>query len=355
MRMAAALVAWLPLAAASNCSLADGPSLRLASRIAAATAGCDVVAYTTLVYPAGVRFPHPSTRLGPGAANGTAGVCYVLVAGAASAASLREHCDVAPWRVVALDADAAGRGDRRASRRVKLLPLEFFANARYLLFVDWKLVLKQHPLDLVRSALGGGFGFAAFRHPCTAAYTRPRVSPCSARRPGEAWWRTEARLVEAKTADVAALRAQVARYETAGGLGYYADGAVLLWDAHHPVAATLSCAWWAEYDRDDSSDRDQLAFARAVTAVLPPPASEGALFAASTKAEGVFLISEGGGATCGDLCHQYERGSRTVASAGARRAGRAARRRARDDATLSRLLGRGRRREKPSSSKRSSA
>jgi hypothetical protein len=194
MRMAAAL--WLPLAAASNCSLADGPSLRLASRIAAATAGCDVVAYTTLVYPAGVRFPHPSTRLGPGAANGTAGVCYVLVAGAASAASLREHCDVAPWRVVALDADAAGRGDRRASRRVKLLPLEFFANARYLLFVDWKLVLKQHPLDLVRSALGGGFGFAAFRHPCTAAYTRPRVSPCSARRPGEAWWRTEARLVE---------------------------------------------------------------------------------------------------------------------------------------------------------------
>ena len=157
MRMAAAL--WLPLAAASNCSLADGPSLRLASRIAAATVGCDVVAYTTLVYPAGVRFPHPSTRLGPGAANGTAGVCYVLVAGAASAASLREHCDVAPWRVVALDADAAGRGDRRASRRVKLLPLEFFANARYLLFVDWKLVLKQHPLDLVRSALGAGVGF----------------------------------------------------------------------------------------------------------------------------------------------------------------------------------------------------
>ncbi|KAH8057582.1 GTPase [Aureococcus anophagefferens] len=156
MRMAAAL--WLPLAVASNCSLADGPSLRLASRIAAATAGCDVVAYTTLVYPAGVRFPHPSTRLGPGAANGTAGVCYVLVAGAASAASLREHCDVAPWRVVALDADAAG---------------------------------------------------------AATAASEPRE-------------------------------------------------------------------------------------------------------AAAARAEGVFLISEGGGATCGDLCHQYERGSRTVASAGAR-------------------------------------
>ncbi|KAH8068583.1 GTPase [Aureococcus anophagefferens] len=288
MRMAAALVAWLPLAAASNCSLADGPSLRLASRIAAATAGCDVVAYTTLVYPAGVRFPHPSTRLGPGAANGTAGVCYVLVAGAASAASLREHCD--------------------------LLPLEFFANARYLLFVDWKLVLKQHPLDLVRSALGGGFGFAAFRHPCTAAYTRPRVSPCSARRPGEAWWRTEARLVEAKTADVAALRAQVSRY-AAGGLGYYADGAVLLWDAHHPVAATPPApggpSTTATTPATATSSRS-----RAPSRRFPPPASEGALFAASTKAEGVFLISEGGGATCGDLCHQYERGSRTVASAG---------------------------------------
>ncbi|KAH8043540.1 GTPase [Aureococcus anophagefferens] len=234
MRMAAAL--WLPLAVASNCSLADGPSLRLASRIAAATAGCDVVAYTTLVYPAGVRFPHPSTRLGPGAANGTAGVCYVLVAGAASAASLREHCDVAPWRVVALDADAAGRGDRRASRRVKLLPLEFFANARYLLFVDWKLVLKQHPLDSCgpRWAAVSASRRSATR---TAAYT-PRGEPLQRPAARRGLVAHGARLVEAKTADVAALRAQVARYETAGGLGYYADGAVLLWDAHHPVAAT---------------------------------------------------------------------------------------------------------------------
>ena len=59
--------------------------------VASTTAGCDVVAYTTLVYPAGITFPHPSTRLGPEAYNGTPGVCYVIVAGAESAVALREQ------------------------------------------------------------------------------------------------------------------------------------------------------------------------------------------------------------------------------------------------------------------------
>ena len=73
---------------------------RFKTRLAAATAGCQVVVYTTVFYPPGVRLPHPSTRLGPAAYNGSAGECYVIVANAASAASLREHCDVAPWRIV---------------------------------------------------------------------------------------------------------------------------------------------------------------------------------------------------------------------------------------------------------------
>ena len=53
---------------------------------------------------------------------------------------------------------------------------------------------------------------------------------------------------------------------------------MLLWDLAHPAARTLSCAWWAEYDRADSSDRDQLAFANV----------------ASTRTAGLLIISEGG-------------------------------------------------------------
>lgn len=89
---------------------------RFKTRLAAATAGCQVVVYTTLFYPPGIRLPHPSTRLGPAAYNGSAGECYTIVAGAASAASLREHCDVSPWRIV----EMGGVHGRRASRRPTL-------------------------------------------------------------------------------------------------------------------------------------------------------------------------------------------------------------------------------------------
>ena len=105
------------------------------------------------------------------------------------------------------------------------------------------------------------------------------------------WWRQEAALVHEKqiTATPAALEAQVARYGDSS-LDVYIDGALLLWDLAHPAARTLSCAWWAEYDRADSSDRDQLAFARAV---------------ASTRTAGLLIISEGGAESCG-VCHHYE-------------------------------------------------
>ena len=106
----------------------------------------------------------------------------------------------------------------------------------------------------------GDYGFAAFRHPCTTPSARNHKM-CD-RPASEPWWRQEARLVREKkiTATPAALEAQVARYE-GSSLDVYIDGALLLWDLAHPAARTLSCAWWAEYDRADSSDRDQLAFA----------------------------------------------------------------------------------------------
>ena len=41
-------------------------------------------------------------------------------------------------------------------------------------------------------------------------------------------------------------------------------------------------------------------------------------FDASTRANGLALVSEGRPPRCGDLCHQYARGSPTLANAGAR-------------------------------------
>lgn len=307
---------------APNCSLATVASTEaggLASRLAAATADCEVVVYTTLAYPAGVRLPDPSTRLGKGAANGTAGVCYLIVAGSASAAYLGKYCKLTPWRIVALDDVAVEKGGgRRSSRLLKLLPLQFFSGARYIVFVDWKLALQRHPLDLIRRTLGSssdGFGFAAFKHPCTTttyAETSIGRAVCKGHRKGENWWRSEARIVMQRklTNSPEALKAQVARYESSSvPLSYYIDGAILVWDVHHPAAAAVSCAWWAEYDRADSSDRDQFAFASAIMTVLPPPpgsaTNDRGLFPASTRANGIFLIHEGGFKRCGQLCHWY--------------------------------------------------
>ena len=151
-----ALVCWLVAGSAEDC--AGNSTLARAAegfrtRLAAATAGCQVVVYTTLFYGAGVRFPHPRGRLGPEAYNGTAGECYLIVAGAASAASLREHCDVSPWRIVEMGGKGVGR---RASRTLKLLPGDYFTGVRYLVFLDWKLSLRQHPLDLVDRTLRSG-------------------------------------------------------------------------------------------------------------------------------------------------------------------------------------------------------
>jgi hypothetical protein len=311
------LAATLRTIAAANCSLTRPEDVRLAAALDLATTGCGTVVYTTLAYGPGTRLPHPATRLAEMAREG--GACYILVAGAASAVSLAAHCDVRPWRVVS----AGGASGRRASRAVKLRPLLFFRKARYVVFVDWKLRLLQAPSLLV-SAMLRDAGFAAFRHPCTAAHTPPTRSPCNHRRPGDPWWRAEAREIARRgvVANVDALREQIQRYSRAGPLVEYVDGALLVWDTMHPVAGALSCAWWAEYSREDSSDRDQLAFARAITSIIPPdPADDPARsFGASTRRSGVLIISEGGGrpGACRGLCHQYDATGTAVAPAGAR-------------------------------------
>ena len=176
---------------ASNNPTLPRAAERFKTRLAAATAGCHVVVYTTLFYPPGVRLPHPSTRLGPAAYNGSAGECYLIVAGTASAAALREHCDVSPWRIVEMGGFRKGVHGRAASRTLKLLPGDYFTGVRYLVFLDWKLSLRQHPFDLVsRTLRSGDYGFAAFRHPCTTPSAWKHESLC--RRPASVpWWRQE--------------------------------------------------------------------------------------------------------------------------------------------------------------------
>ena len=103
------LAATLRTIAAANCSLTQPEDVRLAAALDLATAGCGTVVYTTLAYGPGTRLPHPGTRLAEMAREGSA--CYIVVAGAASAASLAAHCDVRPWRVVT----AGGASGRRLS------------------------------------------------------------------------------------------------------------------------------------------------------------------------------------------------------------------------------------------------
>ena len=93
------LAATLRTIAAANCSLTQPEDVRLAAALDLATAGCGTVVYTTLAYGPGTRLPHPGTRLAEMAREGSA--CYIVVAGAASAASLAAHCDVRPWRATA--------------------------------------------------------------------------------------------------------------------------------------------------------------------------------------------------------------------------------------------------------------
>ena len=83
------LAATLRTIAAANCSLTQPEDVRLAAALDLATAGCGTVVYTTLAYGPGTRLPHPGTRLAEMAREGSA--CYIVVAGAASAASLAAH------------------------------------------------------------------------------------------------------------------------------------------------------------------------------------------------------------------------------------------------------------------------
>ena len=172
--------------------------LPLASATTEAAAGCEVVIYTTVFYPGSVKLPHPRHRLPPavlekmngdgggGGSRGgdsnrdnTAGSgssdCFVLVAGAGSAATLNAQygeAALAPWRLVVVNDTATatavggvGGGGRRASRRLKIVPHLFFPASAYTVFVDWKLQLVQEPRALVhRTLVAQAADFAAFRH-----------------------------------------------------------------------------------------------------------------------------------------------------------------------------------------------
>ena len=312
----------------TGCALERASDRELAAAASALTADCATVAFTTVYFAGGAQLPDPKTKLRIDANfsswdRATLGeLCYVLVADAATAASLRaEHGDdLGAWRLLA--DPTPDRAGRRASRRVKLTPALFFAapRTRFVVFFDWKLELRLDPRYLAQhTLLTHRVGFAAFRHPCTTTSTccgaakRHGNALCNRPDPTLAWWETEARIVERRniTANPAALRAQVARYEAYGiAFGQYIDGALLVWDVRHPVSAELSCAWWSEYDRPDSSDRDQLSFGYAI-ATIPALAQASLtarqyLFNRTLVVGGVLILNRGKDPHCRPLCHWYD-------------------------------------------------
>ena len=123
----------------------------------------------------------------------------MLITGAELAPAFQQY-DLVPWTLVVAPTtelgvqggshqDAAQLG-RAVSRIPKLVPQVFF-DAPITVFMDWKLVLRQHPLRLIQATLGGRSdqgvrhllrargqgiaGFVAFRHPCTTTYTTVKM------------------------------------------------------------------------------------------------------------------------------------------------------------------------------------
>jgi hypothetical protein len=275
-----ALLFCTALAGEAPCALSP-EELPLAARTARATAHCDIVLFSAAYFGADAALDEPRSRHHRSLGNGT---CAVLVVGPGTAEALARHCSVAPWTVVADESATARDRPRRASKRVKLSASLYFPTAAFTLFVDWKYALLQTPeWFLERTAFRAPSRVSLFAHPCSAATSAALQGPFAAtcahpRRPGEAWEAWEARLIldAARTDEPGRLRAQVARMNGAGGADAYADSAVVA--AAHADAAVVAaapatapaaaflCAWRREFDRDDSSDRDQLAFAAAFRA-----------------------------------------------------------------------------------------
>ena len=235
---------------------------------AAAACGCDVVVFTTAFYEAGF-FPVPLAHKIPPIYDGgfaAKAPCLVAVVNEATAAAFRREGH-SPWRVVAVQ----GAAGRRAAKIPKLLPHVFFPAAGQTLFVDHKLTLQAHPLELIARLLPDEHAaVGAFAHPC--AVDRPRPGLCAGLGTGGAPPGADARtrwlydeghavLVGNRTADPAALKRQFARFRRDGVvIAHFVDAAIVA-ATRSPAAAALGCAWAREFLRDDASDRDQLAFA----------------------------------------------------------------------------------------------
>ena len=268
--------------------------------------------------------------------------CFLIVAGVFSARALRAHYSIAPWAIVEVPIETSSNKftGRRASRRLKLLPHLYFLaeETRFTIFMDWKLELHADPRTLLHAVTVGRAphppsGFAALRHPCTTTYYATgtpvyvhRMCQNFQNDNRRSWYREEAKAVihAHATSNPNALEKQVARYGVAA-LYEFAEGALLIRDREHPVSGSLNCAWWAEYTRVDSSDRDQIALAYVLASSASPLSSmyhhsvsdtkqsivssgnsDPRLFSKSTEQGGVFIISEGGSASsCKNLCHWY--------------------------------------------------
>ncbi|KAJ1449227.1 hypothetical protein M885DRAFT_622727 [Pelagophyceae sp. CCMP2097] len=293
-----------------------------------ATRGCDAVLYSTLFYPPGVKLADPRSRCPAkwteGKAHGLS-LCCVLVVGDASAAALRKQygSDFSPWKLVEVQSRALSGGvldGRFLSRFAKILVHRALPSVKYTVFVDYKLKLTHDPRTLIHQTLVlPRRGFVAWRHPCTTKY--PPHGFCKGlNAQSKPFLFYEASFLKKlggnKVQNFTALSMQVDRYAMQPRITFeqYIEGALILRDSSHALGRQLNEAWWREMHREDSSDRDQIAFAYAIS-TLPELAS---LFTAGAECPpkwiphdvsedvfGVAILSEGAGRKCRALCHWW--------------------------------------------------
>lgn len=296
---------------------------QMARDLAPATEGCGVVLYTTVFYSSNIRLPDPRPKcpwkdLRASNPLSTLGrLCCVLVIGKETVDSFSTS-EFHPWRLVVMNTSTVGGNARRQSRLIKLLPHLVFLSTPITVFMDWKLQLLQDPRQIIGATLlQQEVGFVAFRHPCTTAYSEYQLCRIRKRDSVTPWLFLEGGLIKSKgvSHNITQLTLQLERYRKLGlDFREYIDGAILIRDARHAASRQLNCAWWAEYTRPDSSDRDQLSmsfvlatnpeFANHSLVITDPP--QWVPMDTSTKRGGLLILSEGRGRSCGKLCHWYD-------------------------------------------------
>ena len=273
------------------------------------TQGCDVVMYTTVFYAKGIFLADPRRRCKHEWMEGhedLGRLCCVLVTGRSSAKALLNTYKTTrfrPWRLLVMDVPnfSADTG-RYWSRVFKLLSHRLFTTVNVTIFVDWKLELQQDPRLLVnKTIVQQNATFSAWRHPCATMYPVTIKSTCASRESHLPWIFHEVGFLRflkkshpEKVGNWTALELQEERYkqlQLEGKLKFehFLEGGVLIRDSRSKIVRDVNELWWAEYTKEDSSDRDQLSLAFALNTVVKEAREHAAKMAAIMAAQNATL------------------------------------------------------------------